>query len=272
MNLALSALLIILFLLPAFFFRIGISFPVRHGQEDDQLTHDIISRNVSKALSRLNFTETVFLFSIIPIILHFISLSLINLTGHSVDYELLLNIFSGKQNVLAGSANAVFHVKLLYFLGYTLIESLIACGLGWVIIRWLGGRSWLIKMLMGKNIWFRLFTGTTLGTKREGEQVSILVEALVETKEATVIYSGLLKSYELTANSDELASITLTTCFRRDMRKEPQSMEYGELIPIRGDVFTINGKNIININVFYMTQVTDTAMQEKAPTYIDKNL
>jgi len=93
MNLALSALLIILFLLPAFFFRIGISLPIQRKNEDSQIIHDIISRNVSKALSKLNFTETVFLFSIAPLVLHSVSLLLIYAAGYHVDYALLLNIF-----------------------------------------------------------------------------------------------------------------------------------------------------------------------------------
>jgi len=101
MNLALSALLIILFLLPAFFFRIGIFLPMKRKNEDVQVIHDIISRNVSKALSKLNFTETVFLFSIIPIVLHSASLLIMSLAGANADYGLLLNIFAGKQNVLA---------------------------------------------------------------------------------------------------------------------------------------------------------------------------
>jgi len=57
MNLALSALLIILFLLPAFFFGIGIFLPMKRKNEDAQIIHDIISRNVSKVLSKLNFTR-----------------------------------------------------------------------------------------------------------------------------------------------------------------------------------------------------------------------
>ena len=269
MNLALSALLIIFFLLPAFFFRIGISLPVRRSNEETQHTHDIISRNVSKALSKLNFTETVFLFSIVPIVLHLISLALIHCVGRSIDYSLLLNIFSGKQNVLADSTDAIFHVKLLSYLAYTLVESIIACGAGWLLIRALGGKTWLLKMLMGRNVWFRLFTGEMLDATQKQQLALVLVEALVETKEATVIYSGILETYELVNNTDDLAYIVLSSCFRRDMRKEPQSMEYGDIIPIKGDAFTLSGKDIININVFYMMQVTDTATQQKTLERID---
>lgn len=279
MNLALSALLIILFLLPAFFFRIGISLPIQRKSEDSQIIHDIISRNVSKALSKLNFTETVFLFSIAPLVLHSVSLLLIYLVGYHVDYALLLNVFAGKQNVLVDRTDVAFHNELLAFLLYTLIEVVLACTLGWTAIKLLGGKKWLLRTLMDKNIWFRLFTGAGLDRDQKQQVNSVLVEALVETKEATVIYTGLLKSYELVDNSDELAYITLASASRRDLRKAQQISKdleearivtstsfhagYGDIIRIPGHVFTIQGKDIINVNVTYMKQVIDQTTLKK---------
>ena len=67
MNLALSALLVLLLLLPAFSFRIGIAIPVFNKKktpaDTDDLQGQLTSRNVSKVLSKLNFTETIFLFA-----------------------------------------------------------------------------------------------------------------------------------------------------------------------------------------------------------------
>jgi hypothetical protein len=187
MNLALSALLIILFLLPAFTFRIGVSIPMRRKKKDGQKAQDMIIRNVSKALSKLNFTETVFLFSIVPISLHLMSLSLLHWAGHPIDYSLLLNIFAGKQNVLADRSNELFNAELLAFLRYTLAETAVAGVLGWILIMSLGGKRWLLKLLMGNNVWFKLFTGTTLSEEQKKQLANILVEVLVETKETTVI-------------------------------------------------------------------------------------
>ncbi len=64
MNLALSALLIILFLLPAFFFRIGIFLPMTRKNEGVQIIHDIISRNVSKALDQTVYFSMSFYLSL----------------------------------------------------------------------------------------------------------------------------------------------------------------------------------------------------------------
>jgi hypothetical protein len=273
MNLALSALIIILFLLPAFSFRIGISIPIQRKNEQTQTTHDIISRNVSKALSKLNFTETVFLFSIIPILLHLVSLCLVHLAGVHISYHLLLNIFAGKENVLANSSDDLFHRAFLWFLLYTLIETGIACLLGWLLIKWCGGKSWLLRILMGNNVWFKLFSGAVLNTDQRRQLTHVMIEALIETKENSVIYSGVLKSYEIVDNSNDLAYITLTGAFRRDLRKaqlvtkelevtavttsSKYDIAYGDIIPIPGHTFTLPGKEIINMNVTYMKQVID---------------
>src|ERR1700733_14854722 len=104
MSLALSALIILLFLLPAFSFRIGVAMRLPGRSTDDQDAQEIISRNVSKALSKLTFSDTVFFFSIVPIILHCISLWLIEKDKLHIDYAALLNIFAGKQDMLKSGA------------------------------------------------------------------------------------------------------------------------------------------------------------------------
>jgi hypothetical protein len=285
MNLALSALLIILFLLPAFTFRIGVSIPLRRKKTADQKAQDMIIRNVSKALSKLNFTETVFLFSIVPILLHLISLSVLHWAGHPIDYSLLLNIFAGKQNVLADRSNELFNAELISFLRYTVVEAAIAGLIGWIMIMVLGGKRWLLKLLMGNNVWFKLFTGTTLSEDQKKHLANILVEVLIETKESTVIYSGLLKNYEIVDNSDELACVILSGAFRRDLHRaqitskdlegskivvsNSYDAEYGDMIPIPGHTLTISGKHIINVNVTYMQQVTDPGASKSRLAPID---
>jgi hypothetical protein len=270
MNLALSALIILLFLLPAFSFRIGVAMRLPRRSTDGQDAQEIISRNVSKALSKLTFTDTVFFFSIVPIVLHCISLWLIQKFKLHIDYPLLLNVLSGKQDLLKGGSADYFNQELLSFLLYTLIETIMAFGLGLLLVWWLGGKKWLLKVLVGNNVWFKLFTGTTLTKSQKKELAQILVEILVETKETTVLYSGLLKFYETADNSDELACVILTAAFRRDLRKQQRSSsvaqghetksssayddEYGDIIPIPGHTFTISGKDIINVNVTYMRQ------------------
>jgi hypothetical protein len=118
MNIALSALIVVLFLLPAFFFRIGLSIIINRKKgpvTPEDLHDDLLHRSVTKAFSQLNFTETVFLLSIVPIILHLISLGFLHWTGSSIDYGLLLNIFSGKDDIIDPQdiqASKVFEPKM----------------------------------------------------------------------------------------------------------------------------------------------------------------
>lgn len=270
MNLALSALIILLFLLPAFSFKIGIAVysgirkPLPSNTPD--LRHQLTSRNVSKALAKLNFTETVFLFSLIPISLHLVSL-LIVCTWTTLPFDLLLNIFSGKPDVLSEAQNHLFQYQLKWFLAYTIIEVFIGCALG-ILLSWLFmSRSWMLHALMGNNIWYKIFTGLTLSESNRHRIHSILVEALVLTKETTVIYSGLLKNYEVVPDTDQLSYLTIQSPSRRDLRaaqivnKNPNAatesisgydQDYGPLINIPGNNLTIQGKDILNVNVTYL--------------------
>jgi hypothetical protein len=143
MNLALGALLIILLLLPALTFRIGISVPIQRKKGEAQTTNDMISRNVNKTLSLLNFSETIFLFSIVPIVLHLLSLLLISLAGFNIDYNLLLDLFASKANALSGKKVNEFHFDLIIFLLYIVAEVLAAFFLGWFLIKTLGRRRWI---------------------------------------------------------------------------------------------------------------------------------
>lgn len=270
MNLALSALIILLLLLPAFAFKVGISVysGIRKPRPSTtpDLRHQLTSRNVSKALAKLNFTETIFLFSLVPVSLHLISL-LIICGWTSLPFDLLLNIFSGKDNVLLPNQNPLFQYQLKWFLGYTIIEVIIGCLLG-ILLSWLlMRRTWMLHALMGNNIWYKIFTGLTLPEANRARIHSILVEALVLTKETTVIYSGLLKNYEVVSDSDQLSYLTFQSPSRRDLRaaqiinKNPNfttesisgyDQDYGPLINIPGNNLTIQGKDILNVNVTYL--------------------
>ena len=205
--------------------------------------------------------------------LHLISLFLLSWAGCHIDFSLLLNIFAGKHDVLADRSDQFFNTELLNFLIYTLAEAAAAAFLGGLLIAWLGGKRWLLKLLVGNNVWYKLLTGTMLTAEQRRRLAHILVEVLVETKESTVIYSGLLKSYEIVDNSDELACIILSGAFRRDLRRSQNTskdlegskivvsnsydVEYGDIIAIPGHTLTLTGANIINVNVTYMQQVID---------------
>lgn len=267
MNLALSALLIILLLLPALFFRLGISMPVRKDHLPDNKIK-LIGRNISKVFSKLNFTETVFLFSIIPVLLHVASLIMIKTFHYQIDFRLLLNVFSGKDDVL-NRQEIQFGVKLISFLVYTSIQAFMAFLLGLLLIYKLGNKPWLYRLLMGNNIWYKLFSGMFLSPEQRNEMSFIVVDVLAITKESSMVYTGWLKNYDVIEETDNLAYITITDVIRRDLRSGQLTYKDSDTAPttttvsfdsnsggvmtIPGNNFTIPGKEILSVGITYMT-------------------
>jgi hypothetical protein len=178
MNLALGALIILILLLPSLFFRLGLAIPRKRFKkfpshkipatsEDEKKQHelfsnDLIRSNFINVLSRLNFSETIFFFSIIPIALHLFSLWLLHLLNYQIDFSLLLNIFSSKENAVTASQNILFTVKLISFLKYCLLEILTGFLLGWIFAHFIIGSKDILKLLVGDNIWYQLFRGLML--------------------------------------------------------------------------------------------------------------
>jgi hypothetical protein len=277
MNLALSALLILLLLLPALFFRIGISMPIRKEYFPDSNTN-LIGRNVSKVLSKLNFTETVFLFSIIPVLLHFASLLLIKTFHGKIDFSLLLNVFSGKDDVLNMQVMQ-FDIKLISFLAYIAVQAFLAFLLGLLLVYYFGNKPWLFRLLMGNNIWYKLFSGMLLSPEKRKELAFVVVDVLAMTKESSMIYSGWLKNYDVIEQTDNLAYITMTDVFRRDLRAQQLTYKDTETAPattsvsydanpggtmsIHGNNFTIPGKEILSVGITYMKYNTAEGSVER---------
>lgn len=291
MNLALSALLILLLLLPAFSFRIGIAIPLRpprkslaNATDATGLQQQLTGRNVAKALSKLNFTETIFLFSIVPVVLHLLSLLLLSAASRTVKFDLLLNIFAGKPNVLTAEANGAFQKDLVSFLWYSLVQATAGLLLGFATGQSFLGRGWTLRLVMGNNVWYKVFSGSELPPEKQKKIGYILVEVLALTKETTVIYSGSLKNYEVVQNTDDLAYLTLGDAKRRDLRAGQTSVQrkenavtetvsssqnlYGPLVEVPGHNLTVVGKEILNVNVTYFEVVIDKATGQQTLVFL----
>nr|WP_183560878.1 hypothetical protein [Mucilaginibacter sp. SP1R1]MBB6149593.1 hypothetical protein [Mucilaginibacter sp. SP1R1] len=276
MNIALGALIILLLLLPAFFFRIGVVCR-RYSNKGDKASSsfpgELARRNFINLLSKLNFSETLFFFSIIPLMQHLLSVCLIDRFGYEIDFQLLLNIFSSQKDVIQN--NAVFNVELTSFLKYVLWETLAGFLLGLLVTQCFIWIPSLNLWLVGENMYLRLFTGLLLDTDKRKNVDLVLVDVVSETKEATVIYSGILEKFDISPDKNELTYITISAARRRDLRKNSQVTEVagsgikitsydndsGDMIVIPGKYFTIPGSKISNVNVTYIDvqTVTDAA-------------
>lgn len=275
MNLALSAIIILLLLLPAFTFKLGIALYAGSRKTEPsttkQLHQYLIRRNVINGLSKLNFNDTVFIFSLVPVILHFVAISIVPF-NHQVRFDLLLNIFAGKENVVGNLGNASFQIQLKHFLLYSLLQSVAGFVIAFFLSDILMPSPLILRALIGNNNWFRTFTGFSLPEADRARLHSVLIEALTLTKETTVIYSGYLSHYELLGDNNAIAYITLHSPSRRDLRvaqlttKNPNTItesvssydtNYGTMINIPGNTLTLQGKDILNVNVTYLELVAD---------------
>lgn len=266
MNIALGALIILLLLLPALFFRFGITmvrFKFSSKDQGKSFSFELAGRNFINVLSKLNFSETLFFFSIVPLLLHVISICLLHAAGKEIDYALLVNVLSSQKDIVRN--NLIFNAELTSFLWYIVILTLLGFALGvgltHVVVRIPNSYMYLI----GENHYLRLFTGLLLEPGKRADVDFILVDIVSETKEATVIYSGFLEKFDIVPDKNELAYVTLTGTRRRDLRKysllkdvsptEKHTMyenDSGDMIVIPGKYFTIPGSKISNVNVTYM--------------------
>lgn len=209
---------------------------------------------MGKVLSKLNFTETIFLFSLIPVCLHLISLAVLKASGAIIKFDLLLNILAGKIDVLISRENEVFHDDLYCFLVYTMAEVIVGILLG-IVIAWILLRHrWMVQALMRNNIWYNLFTGLSSFANKKQQIDSVHVEVVALSKDAVVVYAGLLKYYEVSGDSGSLSLITLQNARRQDLVKNRKT---GVISRIPCDALTIFGKDIINVNVTYMQLIAD---------------
>ncbi|QJD95981.1 hypothetical protein HH214_08870 [Mucilaginibacter robiniae] len=273
MNIALGALVILLLMLPALFFRLGITSMRLASNSQNQsasFSSESVGRNFINLLSKLNFSETLFFFSIVPIVQHLLSILIINAVNGEIDYQLMLNVLSSQKDVIA--SNKTFNHELTGFLCYIVIESGIGYGTGLLLIHIIGKRPELYDLLTGENFYLRLFAGYFLPADKRKDVDLILVDIVSETKEVTVIYSGFLEKFDIVPDKNELAYVTLSGARRRDLRKFSKVEEQpaisstsgstvkvtsyendsGDMILIPGKYFTIPGNKISNVNVNYM--------------------
>jgi len=134
----------------------------------------------------------------------------------------------------------------------------------------------LLRGIIGDNSWYKLFTGLLLRNDLRKKVAAILVDIVCETKETSVIYSGVLEKFDIIADTRQLDYITLSSANRRDLRQGAQITETagtpptvntktsvyinaeGVVYPIQGQYLTIPGNKISNVNVTYLQYVTTT--------------
>lgn len=253
MNIALGAFILTLLFLPAVSYRLAIN------REE----------NLKELLSTFSLTDSIWVFSIAPIFIHVIMLGCMLLAGSEVKFDLILSIlYSNKDFKIV---NHAFSVDVMLFLSYCFVAIIVGYAFG-LLTNFLEEKYNLLTRLLGLgNEWYQVFEGNILNASGERYNIDniaiVYVDVLSNTKEATVIYSGILVNYYYKPKSTELDYLVLQGAQRRDFRKElindtdaaqstkgaHYSKETSAPVRIPGEYFIVPMKEVLNVNVSYVS-------------------
>ncbi|RFM27877.1 hypothetical protein [Deminuibacter soli] len=257
MNIALGAFILTLLFLPAISFRMSVN------REE----------NLKELLGTLSFTDSIWVFSLIPIFIHVLLLLTLFIFGLYVKFDLILNILYSNKDFPID--NRVFGHDVLSFLAYCFVAILTGYLLGLLVNRLELRYGWITRLLGLGNEWYEVFEGIVFNENGERQKTASIdvtyVSVLSNTKESTVIYSGILVNYYYKPRSTELDYLVLQQATRRDLRKEhvnqgARSRDYysaktGQPVPIPGEYFIVPMSQVLNINVSYLSIVNGNGVK-----------
>ncbi|MFW6275478.1 MAG: hypothetical protein ACOC2M_02475 [bacterium] len=213
MNFALTTLIVFFFLLPGLTYR-----------------RFYYTEEFSKQYFKQSFFE-VFASTFIPsIILHFIWFNAIRTFDYQIDLRVVGQLMTSRDYPTTAFENLqnnlmpiiFYHISILIFAAFSGSASKF-------IIR-KGGFDRKKKILRFQNFWHYIFKGEFFDFPKAAfdlvddkvDEIELLfVDALVELKEGTIIYDGVLVDYELSKEGG-LQNISLKGVRRRFLKDDPQ--------------------------------------------------
>jgi len=249
MNVALSAVLISILLIPPVVFYLSLyagPFP--------------------RPTPKFSIFERILTSAVVSLLIHGLAISLISA---EIRFDLLLKLLGGElKDVEHKFSNAEFKHAVLSFSLYNATLLIVMVIFGRVVRQLLLWRDYhsYAAVLNLYNKWWYLFNGYY--TNKEDFDM-LFVDVVTDTREGTVIYSGYLESFEcIDGNLDR---IYLKELIRREFNPPAQSavnssagQTFPEAILIPGDVFSISYAQILNINLQFM-QVQDRLEEIELP-------
>lgn len=245
MNIALSAVIIFILLFPPIAFYISYSFG-----------------NFPKAGPKFSFPDSVLATAIVSLFVHAIAISLI---PNEIRFDILIKLLGGEIKAVESSMpNQTFSKSIQQFAIYNFVILFLFTLLGriarFIVIRSSlnNGRNNLFRL---NNRWWYLFNGY----ESDIESFDLLLlDAIVETKDGTMIYSGYLINY--ICNGEDLERIYLRDAVRKEFKVLDADgnviNQTGTPITIPGETFSIDYKNIINLNLRFL-ELTDPLEADK---------
>jgi len=253
MNLALSALIIIILLLPGSVFIKSYYTAFKEKVADYQIS----------------FNELALKGLIFSLFIHSSAICIIKILGYEIDFSFLYNIIISKDEF----RNADFSNNVLQFFLYNtliIIFSFLISKLAKTIVR-KNNLDLKYHSLNYTNYWFFIFSGRFFieqNTDKLSENVDLIwVDVLLDND---VIYSGFLIDFYYSSKENELETLILKNAQKiicnhssdgitnKSVTSDPQD--------IPGDFFILPMNKMVNINVYYINyKNTDEIPSATAP-------
>lgn len=236
MNIALSAVIISILLIPPVVFYLSLyigRFP--------------------RAIPKFSLFEGILASAVISLLIHGIAITLIH---NEIRFDILIKVLGGDlKNIENTIKNSVLKKAVTDFAIYNAVLVLIMIGLG-RFTRWrllasgLHSRNEVFNLY---NKWWYFFNGNYGDI---GEYDLVFIDAVVDTKDGTMVYSGFLVNFE--TKGGDLDRIYLKDAVRREFKKYANNQnlqlanEAGDPIQIPGATISIKYENTINLNVNFI--------------------
>jgi hypothetical protein len=257
MNIALGAVVIFILLIPPIAFYLSFTFVNRQP----------------KAGPKFSLLDGILASAIISLFVHAVAVSILD---KEIRFDIILKLLGGElKDIELKVSNKSFSKALKDFAVYNFCILFISLALG-RIARWLvisfnlnNGRYELTRL---NNRWYYLFNGYENNIP---EFDMLFVDAVVNTNDGTIIYSGFLVNY--VCNGEQLDRIYLGDVVRREFKRpSPEekgislSNEPGLPMNIPGNIFSLSYDNAINLNLRFIVIENNIDQLEQLP--VEENM
>lgn len=257
MNIALGALILVLLILPTISFRFA------------------INRNptLKELVDTISIPDSFWAFLFIPLLIHTAGIFIAHFLFAEIRFSLLYQLIVGRPDIAL--TDAEFHKYILEFCLYSIFCFAGGYCFGLVISALEGTHNAFLKHFalsgllgMQNNKWYRLLESGSADAREIKNNIEfVFVDILLATRDANILYSGIVKNYYFQPLSKELGHIVLgggavrrelKTEYSENQQAEPANPFYvREIIP--SDLFVIPAKDIINLNIFYIARTPQTS-------------
>lgn len=255
MDFALTTILLIFLLLPGLIFR--------RFYYTEEFSKEYFKESISSFFLATAFPSTV---------IHILGWQLVTY-WYDLDIPTLSTLFSGTDNSdQIRKAFINLHQHLAEIIAYFSMLGAISAISGMFCKALVRRKKWdrTIKLLRFQNEWHYLFSGEILDFPRIAGEASDIdftfVDALVETKEGTVIYKGVLEEYILSKDGG-VDRIYLTDVKRRFL-KDDNKPESNYTMP--GKFFVIPFSKILNLHLTYYALDIKPDLDQQIQKLIEK--